>query len=405
MRAAEARKRGSFGREHGFTIVEMLFSMAIMVGVTAVIFQLVDPARGTYRTQPEVSDMQQRLRVGATFLSDSLLMAGAGSPAGGALTGSLMNYFAPVQPIRTGMIGDDALVGIFYRDNAITIFYIPPGSPQTSLSTAMPTPSSELKVNAEPGCSGTATPLSCKFKEGMRIIIFDETGAWDDMTLTQVQDSSLHLQHNKSVPGNVLSKSYDAGAQVAQVTQRTFYWNSNTLQLMYYDGDQRDEAVVDNVVDLEFEYFAEPRPPVLVTGSTGAKWTTYGPKPPAVGVPSGTTWPNGENCTFMIDGSGAQVSRLPDLAPASAGLVKLTETQLTNGPWCPDGTFPTRFDADLLRVRKIGVLVRVQVASVELRGPAGALFRNGGTSSSSRMIVPDQEIRFEITPRNFNLGR
>ena len=392
--------------ERGFTIVEMLFSMAIMIGVTAVIFSLVDPARGTYRTQPEVSDMQQRLRVGATFLSDSLLMAGAGSPAGGALTGSLMNYFAPVQPFRTGMIGSDPDAGVFYRDDAITIFYIPPGSPQTSITTAMPTPSSELKVSAEPGCAGTGQPLSCKFKEGMRIIIFDETGAWDDMTLTAVQDGSLHLQHNKSIPGNELSKSYDAGAQVAQITQRTFYWNQVASQLMYYDGDQRDEAAVDNVVDLAFEYFGETRPPVLVTGPTGDTWTTYGPKPPKVGVSSGTLWPAGENCAFKIDPvSGAQVSRLPDLAPGSTGLIKLTEEDLTNGPWCPDGAFPTRFDADLLRVRKIGVMLRVQVASVELRGPAGALFRHGGTSGTSRTLVPDQEIRFEITPRNFNLGR
>jgi hypothetical protein len=83
----------------------------------------------------------------------------------------------------------------------------------------------------------------------------------------------------------------------------------------------------------------------------------------------------------------------------------LTQAQLTNGPWCPDGGFPSRFDADLLRVRKIGVMLRVQVASAELRGPAGALFRRGGTSNSARTLVPDQEIRFEITPRNFNLGR
>jgi hypothetical protein len=202
-----------------------------------------------------------------------------------------------------------------------------------------------------------------------------------------------------------LTKSYGPGAQVAQITQRTFYLNVPTLQLMYYDGDQRDEALVDNVVDLKFEYFGEARPPVLVTGPAGTKWTTYGPKPPAVGVSNGTTWPAGQNCAFTIDGGGAQVSRLPDLAAGSVGLVKLTEAQMTDGPWCPDAAFPTRFDADLLRVRKIGISMRVQVASTELRGPAGALFRRSGTSMGSRMLVPDQEVRFEVTPRNFNLGR
>ena len=38
--------------ERGFTIIEMLISMVIMVGITGVIFSLVDPSRGTYRTQP-----------------------------------------------------------------------------------------------------------------------------------------------------------------------------------------------------------------------------------------------------------------------------------------------------------------------------------------------------------------
>ena len=49
--------------------------------------------------------------------------------------------------------------------------------------------------------------------------------------------------------------------------------------------------------------------------------------------------------------------------------------------------------------------MRVQVASAELRGPAGILFTRGGTSKGGAKYVPDQEIRFEITPRNLNLGR
>jgi len=399
------RTQLSIQSERGFTIVEMLVSMLIMVGIMTAIFSLVDPARGTYRTQPEVSDMQQRLRVGATFLADDLVMAGAGAPAGGTLLGSLMNYFAPLQPYRIGMINSDADLGIFYRPDVITVMYIPPNAPQTSLSEAMPQPSSELKVNAQVNCPATS-PL-CGFKEGQRIIIFDDTGAYDDMTITQVQESSLHLQHNKSVPGNDLSKKYGVGAQVAQIMQRTYYRNAATNQLMYYDGDQRDEAVVDNVVTLGFEFFGDPRPATMlrpVTDPTGP-WTTYGPKPPPLGSQT-STWPAGENCAFLVDpGTGTHGSRLADLAPGSEGLILLTEAMLTDGPWCPDAAAPTRFDADLLRLRKIGVRLRVQVASAQLRGPAGALFVNPGTSIDGRTLVPDQEIRFDVAPRNFNLGR
>src|SRR5687767_13095179 len=98
----------------GFTIIELLISMSIMVGITAVIFSLVDPARGTYRTQPEVSDMQQRLRVGTSFIANDLLMAGAGAPSGRQpeMLGSLMNFFAPVQPYRIGSLGGDPQAGV-----------------------------------------------------------------------------------------------------------------------------------------------------------------------------------------------------------------------------------------------------------------------------------------------------
>jgi hypothetical protein len=119
-----------------------------------------------------------------------------------------------------------------------------------------------------------------------------------------------------------------------------------------------------------------------------------------------TSWPAGENCAFVVDAvTGTHAGRLPDLAPGSQQLVPLPEAMLTDGPWCPDAAFKTRFDVDLLRIRKIGIRMRVQVAASELRGPAGVLFRNAGTSPGGNRLVPDQEIRFDITPRNFNLGR
>lgn len=390
--------------QRGFTLIEMIVAMALMVTITGAIFSMVDPSRGAYRVQPEVSDLQQRLRIGTQFLVDDLIMAGAGSPAGSPHVGTLTNFFAPIQPYRIGMIDSDPQKGVFFRDDAITIMYIPSDAPQTSLSAPMPQPSSELKVSEQPNCEA-GNPL-CGFREGQRILIFDETGAYDDMTLTEVQDASLHLQHNKSTVGNQLSKAYGTGAQVAQVSQQTYYYKADTLQLMYYDGDQRDEAVVDQVVDLAFEYFGEPNPPVMINPVTNpvGPWTSYGPKPPALGVTT-TSYPPGENCVFMVGPSGTHVGRLDDLAAGEDGLVALTKAMLTDGPWCPDATFPTRYDADLLRIRKIGIRVRVQVASAELRGPAGVLFRHGGTSNASNRLVPDQEIRIDVVPRNFNLGR
>jgi hypothetical protein len=135
-------------------------------------------------------------------------------------------------------------------------------------------------------------------------------------------------------------------------------------------------------------------------------WTTYGPKPPALGVDvASDSWPAGENCTFRVDpASGQHVSRLATLGGPGT-LTALTGAQLSDGPWCPDATNLNRYDADLHRVRQIRVTFRVQTGVANMRGPAGVLFSRAGTGRLSDRLVPDQAVQFDVTPRNLNLGR
>ena len=89
----------------------------------------------------------------------------------------------------------------------------------------MPQPSSELKVNPSSRAAPSAgnDPL-CGFKDGQRVIIFDDTGAYDDMTLTQVQTvrASPAAQQERSLATRC-RRSTGAGAQIAQMMQRTYY--------------------------------------------------------------------------------------------------------------------------------------------------------------------------------------
>ena len=102
---------------------------------------------------------------------------------------------------------------------------------------------------------------------------------------------------------------------------------------------------------------------------------------------------------FRIDeASGLPVARLAALA-GGAALTPLTAAMLSDGPWCPDEASAKRWDADLLRIRKVGITIRVEAAASALRGPASALFANGWTSRDVNRWVPDQEIRFEVSPR------
>ena len=144
-------------------------------------------------------------------------------------------------------------------------------------------------------------------------------------------------------------------ASTSAIVSRTYYLKqaaAGSPQLMRYDGLGTDHPVLEDVVVLAFEYFGVP----------------------AASAPS-----------------------------ISADPVLLEPEVLTDGPWCPDPASPERFDADLLRIRRVGVRLRVQ-APAAFRGPAGLLFLRGGTGRAPA-TVPDQEIRFDVAPRSMNGDR
>jgi prepilin-type N-terminal cleavage/methylation domain-containing protein len=389
--------------QSGFTIIELLVATAIMLAVLASLFSILNPAEGTFQAQQEVSDLQQRMRVAVDTLSKDLMMAGAGVYSGlrARSVGALSNVSAPILPYRAGGLDPDP-PGTFKADT-ISLLYVPDTAAQTTISSPLPPTSNHLEVNNEPGCPFNH-PL-CGFQAGMQVIIFDNTGSMDTFVITGVQESAGYLQRH----GPDFTHSYDAGSVIAQVSTRTYYLKNDdvaqTYELRYYDGNQTDVPLVDNVVGLIFEYYGDPRPPTLrkpTTDPTGP-WTTYGPKPPAPGVDSGMGYGAGENCVFAVS-NGQQVPRLPDLSPGSSTLQRLTQAALTDGPWCPGPNSAARYDADLLRIRAIRVTVRVQANLKMLRG-TGALFAKGGNARGGDMYVPDQELRFDVAPRNLNLGR
>jgi hypothetical protein len=308
--------------ERGFSILELTVAMTIMLAATAGVFELMLPSHGALTAQPEVADMQQRLRVATDAISRDAIAAGAGVFAG-AVGAPLSGSVAPVRPYRAGPLRAD-LPGTFKTDT-ITLLSMP--------RTAV------------------------------------RSGAAQSATYWQQSDDT-----------------------------------SGTYQLMFYDGSPNgaDVPVVEHLVGLEFEYWGDAQPPMLVKPLSDpiGPWTTYGPAPSATAV---APYGPGENCLFAAgDSSTPRLAVLGDGGPA---LVKLTAAQLTDGPWCPDENAPDRWDADLLRIRRIAITVRVEVAITSLRGPAGALFKHGGTSQGGHSWVPDIEARFDIAPRNLNLSR
>ena len=100
------------GTARGFSLIELVVSMAIMLAVTSSMFALVDSARTVFEIDLERGDMQQRARVSLAALYRDLVMAGAGL------------QIPAIAPFRRGDENPD-LPGSAFSDR-VSVRYVPP---------------------------------------------------------------------------------------------------------------------------------------------------------------------------------------------------------------------------------------------------------------------------------------
>jgi prepilin-type N-terminal cleavage/methylation domain-containing protein len=383
----------------GFTLVELIVAMAITLTIAAATLSLVGPAHDAFQVQPETADLQQRARVGIDALHRDLLMAGAGMYAAGAV-GPLYQVLAPVMPYRAFGSSPDAS-GVSFRPDAISLLFVPSTASQTRLAAPMPTGALDIAIENPATCPIATASQLCGFAAGDQLLVFDDASEWSVFTVDRV-DSGTGL----ALKGTPSARRFVVHSNVTEIRAVMYSLKadppSGGSQLVRADGFDPAQPVLDHVVKLEFHYFGEPEAPRVVDETEMPPRASYGPAPPPIDRPV-PGWPAGENCTFAIV-DGRPQTRLPSIGPAGR-LVELDSTLLTDGPWCPDAGAANRFDADLLRVRRVRFTIRVQTALPSLRGPAGALFTNGGLARAGGRYVPDLEIQFDVTPRNLNLTR
>ncbi len=385
-------------RDRGFSLLEIVIAMGLMLIVTAGVFSMMHPAQGAFSTELEAAELQQRLRVAADTLTKDLMIAGAGAYSG-SQAGSLSYFFQPVMPFRRGTANDDA-AGTFAGDR-ITVIYIPTTGAQTTLGADLTPESLTLQVRARSDCPPGVN--LCGFTKDMTVLVYDDTGSFDVFTIASLIDASAQMTIGGPARAGA---TYAAGARVVEAVSRSYFLKTDATtgisQLM--QSAAADTPVVDHVVGLTFDYYGEPQPPTMIgpLSEVTGPGTTYGPKPSSNAV---VPFVAGENCAFINDGSPTPAPRLPTLGTGTKTLVPLTAARLTDGPWCPNATSANRWDADLLRIRTIAVTLRLETATAALRGPAGLLFAHAGTSAAAGTWVPDQQVTFQISPRNLNLGR
>jgi type II secretory pathway pseudopilin PulG len=330
-------------RDAGYTLVELLVAAACTLVVVGAVAALADPGVASSRRQPEEVDVQQRLRAGAGALAADLARAGAG-PEAGAAAGPLIVRFPPVLPRRMGLRNADAPT--VARADAVSVLSVPPTSVQSSLRD--PFQLSGVVLDADPGCPPAL--VLCGLATGMGLVVFDKTGRFDAFTTTSVLGGRATLRHRAAAP----AYAYPAGAWAAQIETRIYYYDAVARQLRQYDGDAADTPVIDDVTGLSVEYFGDPNPP-------------RAPKPDV-----------GEaNCLY--DAAGDPLPGLVALPATDGVLAALPLARFQDGPWC--GAGDTRFDADLLRVRRVRVTLGV----------------------SSPGAVVSRAVTFDVAPRNLEL--
>jgi hypothetical protein len=347
----------------GFSLVELLVASALTFFVVATLAVLTEQAGEIAHAQPEAVDVQQRARVATAALYRDLHGAGAGMDRG-RLTGALSRTFPPILPRRIGAIASDAPT--VARADVISMLWVPGGGVQAAV--AAPFSASPLVVADVPGCP--AGVGACGVKPGMGVLVFDPDGHVDLFTAQAVSGASVTVRHR----GGGVRHLYTDRSVIAEFTGRTYYLDRAAKQLRQYDTDQTDVPVLDEVTAMTVEYFGDAAPPAE-------------PRP----------LPGDSNCLFGPGGD--LVPGLAVLTPGPDGLAHLPLAMLGDGPWCGSGD--TAFDADLLRVRRVRIALRVQASSAPLRGSDGR-FASAGTSRHTLRAVPDVLVAFDVAPRNLD---
>lgn len=328
----------------GFTLVELLVTAGLMTVVVSAVAVLAANTDRLAGSQARDIDAQQRGRVIAESLGRDLRAAGAGVDRG-PMSGPLNRFFTPVLPRRIGRTRADA--STVARRDAITLVTVPDTLWQSTLASTESPSTGQITLSVCPG------GRECPAARGATLALFDPPGRLDLLGVLGASFGTTQVRVLGSSAG-----AFDAGSTVTEVNVRTYYFDSAQGQLRVYDADATDQAVVDGVTGLAFDYFGTTELP---------RW----PKPP-LGV---------ENCLYDVAGAWQPGAAL---APADEGLALLPLSMFTDGPWC--GAGGTLFDADLLRIRRVRVQAALQ-ASVRPSDPR-----------------PDYRVTFDISPKNLAIA-
>lgn len=343
--------------ETGFALAEALVAAVLgLLVVGAALGWLVRQSTQA-ESHPDRADLQQRARAAGDILSRELGLAGAWEVLGGAVP-AMACCVPVVQPRRLGAVSPDPPGTA--RSDAITVVRVR----DLAVAARLAQPFAGDTAWLEPDRACGVDP-ACGIGVDDHLLLFEPGGGHDFFLAAPPVGSALALTPRQpSAPVAM----YQPGAVVVPVETRTLYFDAPAHQLRMYDGYQSDVPVIDNVSALAFEY-----------------WGTRA-------APARARLEDADSCWFdaagnVRHGRGATGSSDPD--------VRIDPAEFQDGPWC--GAGDNRFDADLLRIRRIRASIRLR-AGDQARG-RGSGFADSGRARSADRLVPDLEVSIDVAPR------
>ncbi len=354
----------------GFTLVELLVASLLTLLVVGAAVAMAATARQAFAVEPAALDTVRRVREGTDALAAALAGAGGGLIVGDGVS-SFGSSLPIVQPL-TGLAGapDSRFTALG------TLRAIDGGLGR--LSTPQPGPAGPLTLDRV-GSPCPQTTAVCGFEVGDIAAVFDGRGHHDVFQIVDLSDALGWI-----MPNAPFGHAYGTGAWVLAVRADRFGLlrqgdGSQALTRITWSGAR--EPMVDGVVDLEFRVWGRALAPEIRDAATGPGLAQYGLPPPRPLEPDpDDVFASGAHCMISRVGQ-TPVSRLFSYEPEADGLVRLEPGDFLDGPWCPYDGASGAYDADLHRISRVDVRLRVEVQSAEFRGPAGRWFTRGGTAA------------------------
>jgi len=235
--------RGPAHRQHGFSVIELLIALGIIMSIAAVIAQLVPPARVAFDRVPADLDLQQRGRTAIDVLSQAVRSAGRDVVATAAL-GPLSEV------VQTVSATDSAGSASRFRTISVIAPVIEGAQGVLEINQASPGGGITLATSPCPNAGDI-----CGFAPGTTAMLLGGNGSYDVFVVATTVAAARWL-----TPNHALSRAYSAGSVIVEVNRDTFRLAdqpNGSRSLIRETAAGAVQPIVDFVSDLSFEVQGE----------------------------------------------------------------------------------------------------------------------------------------------------